>query len=117
MTCLNITRVVSALMLAASTLAAPATAAPLIDEPINITVSYRDLDIGHPAGAQVLLRRLEAAARKACGGTPDIRVLAEVAEFDKCRSAALDHAVAGINAPLLTAAATKSGAVVRVAHR
>src|SRR5262249_8033915 len=110
------TRALSALFLAASAIATPAVAASL-EEPVNITGSYPDLDISHPAGAAVLLHRIEAAATKACGGQPDVRVLAEVSHFDKCRSAALSKAVAEINSPMLTAAANGSGAVVRVAGR
>ena len=116
MTYPTLTQALSALVLAASAISSPVAAASM-EDPLDVTVSYRDLDIGHPAGATVLLHRLEAAATKACGGRPDVRVLEEVANFDKCRSAALNHAVAQINAPLLTAAATRSGAVIRVAHR
>ena len=112
-----ITGALSAFVLAASAVtAAPASAASL-DEPVTITVSYRDLDISHPAGATVLLHRLEAAATKTCGGKPDVRVLEEVAAFDKCRDAAINRAVAAIDAPLLTAAANRSQPTVRVAGR
>ena len=116
MTYPTLTQALSALVLAASAISTPAAAASMEDPP-NITVSYRDLDISHPQGAAVLLHRLEAAATKACGGRPDVRVLEEVATFDKCRSAALDRAVAQIDAPMLTAAASRSGVVIRVAHR
>jgi UrcA family protein len=116
MTYPTLTRAIGALALAASVIAGPAVAQSM-DEPVNIKVSYGDLDIGHPAGAAVLLHRLDAAARKACGGAPDIRVLADVAAFDKCRGSALDRVVAEIHSPALTAVATKLGATVRLAHR
>lgn len=116
MTHSTLTRAISSLVLAVSAIAGPAVA-QTSDEPVRITVSYGDLDIVHTAGATVLLHRLEAAARTACGGVPDIRVLADVAAFDQCRSSALDRAVAEAHSPALTAVATKSGATVRLARR
>jgi UrcA family protein len=98
----------AALILAGSAIAIPAAAQPG-DQPISITVSYADLEIGHPAGANVLLQRLQAAAVEACGGLPDVRLLAQVAAFERCRREALSRAVAQINSPMLNAAATRPG--------
>jgi UrcA family protein len=111
----NAARVLGALCLAASAVAHPA-AAQSVDEPISVTVTYADLDISHQAGAAALLQRLQAASVKACGGAPDVRVLGQVAAFDKCRREAVSRAVDQIHAPLLTALAQK-GHPVQVAHR
>ena len=108
-------RLAAAIVLTASAVAAPAMAQSA-SEPIGVTVSYRDLDLNHAAGAAVLLRRLQAAAEQACGGAPDPRVLGQRPAFEQCRNDAVSHAVAKLNAPLLTAAA-QSGAVTRVALR
>jgi UrcA family protein len=78
---------------------------------VSITVSFADLDIGHQPGAAALLRRLQTAAEQACGGRPDIRVLGEVAAFDKCRRAAVSRAVAQVNSPRLTALARTAHAI------
>jgi UrcA family protein len=71
----------------------------------SVTVKYGDLDIGSPAGAQVLLRRIEAAANTACGGPPDIRELSQWASFEACRRFAVARAVVSVDSPMLTAVA------------
>lgn len=106
----------SALVLAASVLGGHAAAQP-IDQPISVTVSYADLDIGHPAGATVLLHRLETAAVQACGGMPDVRLLAQVAAFDRCRRESVSRAVAQVNSPILNAAASSRGSPTEFATR
>ena len=111
---LNNAKALAALVVATS-IAAPAFAQS-VDEPISVTVSYGDLDLSHAAGAQALLHRLEYAADKACGGAPDIRVLAQRAIYDKCRTTAVEKAVDQVKSPILTALAQK-GPVIRIAHR
>ena len=93
-------------------LAAAATlsgAAPVLaqtsDAVPSVLVKYRDLDIGSPAGAQVLLKRIEAAANTACGGAPDIRQLSQWASFEACRKSAVARAVVAVDSPMLTAMA------------
>lgn len=108
-------RVVATMVLTASAVAAPAMAQSA-GEPIGITVRYSDLDLGHAAGAAVLMRRLRTAAELACGGAPDLRELGQMAAFERCRDDAVNQAVAKVNAPLLTAAA-RSGAITRIALR
>jgi UrcA family protein len=93
-------------------LAAAATlscAAPVLaqtsDTVPSVTVKYSDLNIGSRAGAQVLLKRIEAAAKTACGGAPDIRQLDQLASFEACRTSALARAVVAVDSPMLTAMA------------
>jgi UrcA family protein len=109
-------RTLAFLSLAGSVIAAPAVAQS-VDERVSINVSYADLDIRHASGAAVLLHRLDAAAVRACGGEPDLRVLAAVAAFEKCRTTALNQAVAQVNAPALTAAAAHSDRPVLFVRR
>jgi UrcA family protein len=71
----------------------------------SVTVKYGDLNIGSRAGAQVLLKRIDAAANIACGGEPDIRELNRVASFETCRRSAVARAVVAANSPMLTAMA------------
>jgi UrcA family protein len=54
---------VSALMLS---IASIALASPATDDTRSITVSYRELDISQPAGAQVLYKRIVRAATAVC---------------------------------------------------
>ena len=71
----------------------------------SVSVKYGDLNIGSPAGAQVLVRRIDAAANTACGGKPDIRQLNQLADFEACRRSAVARAVVAVDSPVLTAMA------------
>jgi UrcA family protein len=91
---------------AAATLSAAIPARAQISDAVpSVTVKYGDLDIGSPAGAQALLRRIEAAANTACGGAPDIRELSQWASFESCRRSAVAGAVVAVDSPMLTAMA------------
>jgi UrcA family protein len=103
---------------AASVLAIAAPVhAQTTDGPISISVPYADLDVGHTAGAQILLQRIEAASVRACGGAPDMRELKQRAAFDACRAQAVSQAVERVNAPVVTALASRGLAPVRTAAR
>ena len=52
-------------------------------------VSYSDLDLSQPEGAQALYRRIKIAARQACGD-PSIKDLPLYARYREC----YEHAVA-----------------------
>jgi UrcA family protein len=108
---LGITFAAAALLLSNPASAQTSTA------PISVTVSYGDLDLGHAAGAQALLQRIERAADQACGWAPDLRLLAERAAFEQCRKTAITTTVARIDAPMLTALAGSRGQPERVAGR
>ena len=91
---------------AAATLSCAAPAlAQTSDTVPSVSVKYSDLSIGSPAGAQVLLKRIEAAANTACGGAPDIRQLNQLASFEACRRSAVARAVVAVDSPMLTAMA------------
>jgi UrcA family protein len=77
----------------------------------SVRVKYGDLNIGSPAGAQLLLRRIEAAANTACGGAPDIRQLHQWTSFEACRRSAAARAVAAVDSPMLTAMAHRGSPV------
>ncbi|MDE2181927.1 MAG: UrcA family protein [Alphaproteobacteria bacterium] len=90
--------------LALATLAVFVVATPMRAADWNrqeVTVSYADLDLSHPAGAAALLERLQAASQAVCGGMPNIRDLAAMARFKACRRQAMDRAVASVPAPLV----------------
>jgi len=91
---------------AAITLSCAATAfAQTSDSVPSVSVRYSDLDIASPAGVQMLLKRIDAAANTACGGVPDIRQLHQWANFEACRRSAVARAVATVDSPMLTATA------------
>ena len=103
------TRFLTAPVLCLAAAATLACAAPVLaqtsDTAPSVSVKYRDRDIGSPAGAQVLLGRIEAAANTACGGAPDIRQLDQLASFEACRRSAVARAVVAVDSPMLTAIA------------
>jgi UrcA family protein len=90
---------------------ASAASQPLADRPErvgSITVTYHDLDLRKEADAEVLLGRLERAAKTACGGNPKMNRAYEVIPrytvevFRQCRLEAVTRAVTQINAPTLS---------------
>ena len=87
-------------------------AAPVLAQPADPVpsafVGYGDLNLGSRAGAQVLLRRIEAAATTVCGGAPDLRQLNQVARFEACRRSAVARALVAVDSPMLTAMAQGS---------
>jgi len=103
------TRFLTAAVLCLAAVVTLSCAAPVLarnsDTVPSVSVKYGDLNIRSPAGAQVLLRRIEAAADTACGGAPDIRQLNEWANFEACRSSAVARAVVEVDSPMLTAMA------------
>jgi UrcA family protein len=93
------------------------TAAQTADEPASITVTFRDLDLTRQADASVLYERIRAASSRVCGGQPDIRVLAQLAAFDRCRATAVRQALVEINMPALSTIARDNVVEARVASR
>lgn len=116
MTRSTIAQALSALVLAASAVGHPAVAQPA-DPPVGVTVSYADLDISRPAGATALLSRLQAAAVQACGGAPDVRLLAQGAAFDRCRREAVTRAIAQVDSPTLNEMASRRPSGAQMANR
>ena len=101
------TRFLTTLVLCLAAAATMPCAAPVLaqtsDTVPSVSVKYGDLNIGSPAGARLLLKRIEAAANTACGGAPDIRQLNQWASFEACRRSAVARAVVAVGSPMLTA--------------
>src|SRR5271170_6258824 len=68
----------------------------------SVAVRYTDLDLTSSAGAAALYDRIQAAAREVCASDQDHQ-LAVLTDMNRCKSGATAHAVATVNAPLLTA--------------
>jgi len=71
-----------------------------------MVVHYEDINVKQPAGAQILMARIDAASRKVCGPAPDIRDLGAWAAFKSCTRRATDRAVASLPFDLMAALAT-----------
>jgi UrcA family protein len=86
----------TAMLLSCMCGAAPATA----DEQLRSeTVSFRDLNVASPEGAQALFNRIHAAARRVCSESDPIMQLAANA----CTSKSEANAIKKANLPQLTA--------------
>ena len=74
----------------------------------RVPVSYADLDLDKESDARVLLARLQGAAYKACGGTPQSHPSFELMPrktrqvFEDCRKNAIHRAVDAIKSPTLS---------------
>ena len=68
----------------------------------QVAVNYSDLDLSRPAGAEVLITRMRAAAAQACGPAPDIRDLVMSQIYRQCIAESVDRAVASVNSPMVT---------------
>ena len=76
------------------------------EETSAVAVSYAELDLSKPAGAEVLYDRLQRAAAKVCGvnqRSSSLYYAATFAEKKACYQDALSRAVAQIDAPLVEA--------------
>ena len=89
--------------LAAATLSILAVA-PAAAEEAHVTVSYGDLDIASPAGAEALSQRLQNGIEAACGRA-DSRDLKVRAAQAACKDAAMTGAVAQLSQQGATLAA------------
>ncbi len=69
----------------------------------SLDVFYGDLNLSNPAGAEVILNRINFAATRVCGGLPDIRELRERTQFKACVRVATEEAISEVNAPLVSA--------------
>jgi UrcA family protein len=66
-------------------------------------VSYADLDLSKPAGAQTLYKRIKAAARRVCGPIDHYTYVAPAQAFRECYAKAIADAVAQVDRPSVTA--------------
>lgn len=76
----------------------------------TVKVSYRDLNLSDPKDARILLDRIVAAAREACGimpqRNPAYRLVPQFVsrDFARCTDAATQRTVAGLHAPAVARA-------------
>jgi UrcA family protein len=111
---LNISVIAAALALTA--LACPAATAHAQVQAGSLRVSYDDLNLSSPKGAETLMRRLNAAADKVCGWRPSPRQLRAVIRFKACMNDSVSRAVAEVNSPQLTALHTGRTGMVAAAR-
>lgn len=73
------------------------------DETSSISVSYAELDLSQPAGAQVLYNRIQQAAFEICGGGFIGPFSVIRTKTSPCYKSAVSNAVAQVNSPRLSA--------------
>jgi UrcA family protein len=82
-------------------LASASSFATTINGERSIKVSYGELDLSKPAGAEALYRRIRKAAFVVCGAQDSPMPWSYTART-QCFKSAIDDAVAKVNSPLLT---------------
>jgi UrcA family protein len=92
----------------------PLAARAAEESPPTQRVSFADLDISKPAGAQTLYRRIKAAARQVCQPSVASQRGMSVME-QRCIKQAVDNAVKNVNSAALTD--IHAGVVPRLARR
>ena len=72
-------------------------------------VRYQDVDISTADGAAALVKRIENASERVCGGPHNRKTsLKEKADYKQCVKDAADEAVRGVNSPAVTQAYGKA---------
>jgi UrcA family protein len=121
----------TAALLAATCLAGAAGADPKAPAPgafdgpgpvkVLVIVNSHGLDLSSEAGADVFIRRLDAAVNRACDDRPKSGVftLGRSAQFHACRAKALETAIASVHSPIVKQryAETLSSDKVRLSRR
>jgi UrcA family protein len=83
--------------------ATPALADSTTPDGDSVSVSMRDLDLNHDAGAQVALQRIRAAAHEVCGIAPQITDLTRDSLYRSCVNEAIERSVQTLGAAKVTA--------------
>ena len=94
--------VVSGLLLATALTSSAAWAATPAAAP-GLQVKVGDLDLSHPAGIEILYRRLRFAAQQVCGPSDLTGTRLGTRDQQNCVKAAIDNAVRQLDRPALTA--------------
>ena len=82
-------------------LASASSVATTVNGERSIKVSYGELDLTKPTGAEALYRRIRRAAFTVCGAY-DSPMPGSYAAKSRCFKSAVDDAVSKVNSPLLT---------------
>lgn len=85
-------------------------------EVFETLVNYADLDLGRPAGADVMIARVRRAAREVCGQAIFSPRL-EVRRHRTCVREAMNGAFMRLDAPLVTARFFRTGSPAELAAR
>jgi len=91
------TAVTAALGMGIATAGVPAQAGERDVDTRSLTVSYKDVDLAAPGGADVLYNRLRTAAGSVCGPKADGRNLVARFYWKQCYDKALDKAVGAVD--------------------
>src|SRR5271155_4552854 len=62
----------------------------------QVVVRYDDINVRQPAGARILLARLDFAAKNVCGPAPDMRELGAWESYRACTKSATDTAMSAL---------------------
>jgi UrcA family protein len=100
---------------AAAAALAPTALAQTPAQPASVRVAYGDLNMSTVDGGEILLRRIQSAAKVACVRTVE-RSQLQPAALTNCRRDTVEHTVREMNITTLTAAWGKSPATTLAAR-
>ena len=83
-------------------LATPAKADP-VEQKYSVRIKYADLDLATEAGALKAIKRVNQAAKTACGERPSPRLIMATEAHQVCIGVFTRKAVEAIGSPVLTA--------------
>jgi len=75
---------------------------------VSVAVNFSDLNVSKEEGASMLIGRIEAAARVACGPEPDNRNLTGHPLFVKCYNEAENNAIDHLGNPVVSRLANRA---------
>ncbi|MFN0025347.1 MAG: UrcA family protein [Parvularculaceae bacterium] len=101
-----------AVLAATAALAATANAGSIVQEKL---VTYAELDLSRPAGAKLLVMRLQRAAEAVCGADADERGLWRKQAREACVKDAVERALADLDEPMVETVYRNGDAVREIA--
>ncbi|HEX4184154.1 MAG TPA: UrcA family protein [Caulobacteraceae bacterium] len=78
------------------------------ETPAGIEIRFDDLDVRHPGGVRILMKRIQAASAHVCGTAPDPRQHAQRVAIDLCRARVADRIIRILDASAIRTAASPS---------
>jgi UrcA family protein len=106
----HLTNLTAATALIACALCTSAWADSILEQR-SVAVHYDDLNTNSTQGAEVLYRRIKAAAEGVCSDLGSTRALALLSRYSTCVHGAIGAAVAHVNRPAVTEYAAARGVV------
>jgi UrcA family protein len=78
------------------------------ETPAVAEIRFDDLDVRHPGGVRILMKRIEAASARACGAASDPGQHAQRVAIDLCRARVADQIIRTLDTSAIRMATSPS---------